>query len=162
MLVYIVQKDVPEGFELFRFRRPFFKDVVARFLFPVPKTVTPRNGRINGYGTINTRLGGEFDILIKDRVIELPRTRGGLNPINHRALRHERVIRPGRMHGIGRDVLAASRRVQVEMPCQQSFMFFRPGLQVEVRGYGPGILPEIEPEFPIAWRGKGSFLNMNS
>src|SRR5207253_9222052 len=64
--------------------------------------------------------------------------------------------------GVGGDVLAAGRRVELEVLLQQRFVLVGPGLDVVVPRHDPRVLPQVEPELPIARAGENLVLHANS
>ncbi len=111
--------------------------------------MAPGNRRVDGDGLIHADVHGELDILIEDVVVEFPGTVGPLGPLDHRPFDHVRIVGPGRMDRIGRDVLAAGVGVELEVLLEQRLVLGRPGLEVVVPRHHPWVLPQVEPEAPV-------------
>src|SRR5437667_9673647 len=124
--------------------------------------MAPGNRRVDGDGFIHADVHRELYVLIEDAVIEFPAAVGALGPIDHRAFDHVRIVGPRGMDGVGGDVLAAGRRIELEVLPQQRFVLVGPGLDVVVPRQDPRVLPQVEPESPIPGAGQDLVLHAYS
>ncbi len=160
MFSEIGQKTFPELRIFGRIRCPRGPDILPSRSIQVPDTSVPWEHGEAGDRVVDAARHGQLDVHVENTIVETERAVWLTNPLHHRPIWHVRVVLPGRMGYVRRNVSLSHVSQSTQVFFQHRHVSLTPWDDLVLMGYRPRILPEIHPEGPVCRRGDRPALDL--